>query len=242
MKNKPLISIVTVVYNGEEFLEDTIKSVIEQSYESIEYIIIDGGSTDGTVDIIKKYEDKIDYWVSEPDSGISDAFNKGVQQSNGYILMLNAGDIFIHNNILENISKYLIEKIVVCEVLSVSGHKIGTTSYVNNRQKLARIPHQGAFVHKSVYNDIGNYSLGFKIRMDYDFFARATLKYQPYFISEVLVKFDNSGISSSLKHRLKFEIEGIIVEYLYFSKSLFPLIYRPCIMFFGSYIKNLLKG
>ena len=99
---EPKITVVTVTYNAKDFLEETIQSVISQTYKNIEYIIIDGGSTDGTVDIIKKYEDKIDYWVSEPDSGISDAFNKGVQQSNGYILMLNAGDIFIHNNILED--------------------------------------------------------------------------------------------------------------------------------------------
>jgi len=85
MKNKPLISIVTVVYNGEEFLEETIKSVVSQTYKNIEYIIIDGGSTDGTVDIIKKYEDKIDYWVSEPDSGIYDAMNKGIDKASGRV-------------------------------------------------------------------------------------------------------------------------------------------------------------
>ena len=77
--DKPLISIITVVFNGERYLEQTIQSVIDQTYDNVEYIIIDGGSTDGTLDIIKKYEDKIDYWVSEKDNGIYDAMNKGIK-------------------------------------------------------------------------------------------------------------------------------------------------------------------
>lgn len=89
----PLISVVTVVYNGELHIEQTIKSVIDQSYDNIEYIIIDGGSTDSTLDIIKKYEDKIDYWISEPDHGIYNAMNKGASLCSGhYIAFLNADD------------------------------------------------------------------------------------------------------------------------------------------------------
>jgi len=92
----PLITIITVVYNGEKYLEETIKSVINQTYPNVEYIIIDGGSTDGTLDIIKKYEDYIDYWVSEKDKGIYDAMNKGILVSNGkYLLFLNADDFLI---------------------------------------------------------------------------------------------------------------------------------------------------
>jgi hypothetical protein len=75
LDNKPSISIITVVYNGEKYLEETIKSVITQTYDNVEYIIIDGGSTDGTLDIIKKYEDYIDYWVSEKDGGMYNAIN-----------------------------------------------------------------------------------------------------------------------------------------------------------------------
>jgi glycosyltransferase involved in cell wall biosynthesis len=91
--NNPLISIITVVYNGRDFLEKTIRSVINQSYKNIEYIIIDGGSNDGTVDIIKRYEDKIDYWVSEKDDGIYDAMNKGIKIARGeYIAFINADD------------------------------------------------------------------------------------------------------------------------------------------------------
>ena len=83
LADKPLVTVVTVVFNGEKHLEETIQSVINQTYDNVEYIIIDGGSTDGTVDIIKKYEDKISYWISESDKGISDAFNKGVTSVTG---------------------------------------------------------------------------------------------------------------------------------------------------------------
>lgn len=101
---RPKISVITVVYNGEAYLEKTVISVLEQTYPNIEYIIIDGGSTDGTLDIIKKYEEQIDFWVSEKDKGIYDAMNKGLQAATGeYINFLNADDIFYNNNVLHDI-------------------------------------------------------------------------------------------------------------------------------------------
>ena len=97
----PLISIITAVLNGDKTLERTIQSVIDQDYKNIEYIIIDGGSTDGTLDIIKKYDHAIDYWMSEPDEGIYDAFNKGIQISSGeWIYFLGADDYFVDQNVL----------------------------------------------------------------------------------------------------------------------------------------------
>ena len=89
----PLVSIITVVLNGESHLEHTINSVLCQTYENLEYIIIDGGSSDGTQDIIRKYQDKIDYWISESDDGIYDAMNKGILQAKGELIgILNSDD------------------------------------------------------------------------------------------------------------------------------------------------------
>ncbi len=103
---KGLLSIVTVTYNAEDFLEDTIKSIITQSYPNIEYIIIDGGSTDRTVDIIKQYQNHISYWISEADNGIYDAMNKGIAQASGeWINFMNAGDGFIGTDIVEQVLK-----------------------------------------------------------------------------------------------------------------------------------------
>jgi glycosyltransferase involved in cell wall biosynthesis len=93
----PVISVVTVVRNGGPLLERTIQSILDQTYDAVELIIIDGGSTDGTLDIIRRYDPKIDYWMSEPDKGIYDAMNKGIDLATGaWICFLNAGDEFFH--------------------------------------------------------------------------------------------------------------------------------------------------
>ncbi len=102
--NTPKISIITVVYNGNQTIEATIKSVLNQSYKNIEYIIIDGDSNDGTQDIIKSYENGISKWISEPDKGIYDAMNKGIEISTGdYIWFMNSGDEIADNAVLEEI-------------------------------------------------------------------------------------------------------------------------------------------
>ena len=102
--NDPLISIVTVSYNAVATIEQTILSVINQTYPNIEYIIIDGGSKDGTIDIIRKYADQIAYWVSEPDEGIYDAMNKGIKIATGeWINFMNCGDSFLDMKVLNKI-------------------------------------------------------------------------------------------------------------------------------------------
>ena len=99
-----LISIITIVFNNVSGIEKTIQSILSQSFKNFEYVIIDGGSTDGTLDIIRKYEDKIDYWISEPDKGIYDAMNKGMKHSSGtYLWFMNSGDLIESSEILENI-------------------------------------------------------------------------------------------------------------------------------------------
>jgi len=104
MNNTPKISIITIVYNDVIHLENTIQSVVDQSYNNIEYVIIDGNSTDGTVDIIKKYSGQIGYWISEPDKGIYDAMNKGLLAATGdYVLFLNSGDRLYHNEIFQQL-------------------------------------------------------------------------------------------------------------------------------------------
>lgn len=106
MKSSPIISVVTVCYNAVTEIERTIQSVIGQSYPNIEYIIIDGGSKDGTVDLIRKYADKLAYWISEPDKGIYDAMNKGIAVSTGdWICFLNAGDWFAGTRVLAEVGQ-----------------------------------------------------------------------------------------------------------------------------------------
>lgn len=101
------VFVITVCWNAVNLIEETIKSVLSQTYQDVKYLIIDGGSTDGTVDIIKKYEDKLTYWMSEPDKGIYDAMNKGLAKArelgNGWVNFMNAGDLFADNNVLYKI-------------------------------------------------------------------------------------------------------------------------------------------
>lgn len=102
--NNPKISVVTVCYNASDTIEETMLSVLNQTYDNIEYIIIDGGSRDGTVDIIKKYSERLAYWISEPDRGIYDAMNKGIDTATGeYINFMNAGDQFKNDFVIEKI-------------------------------------------------------------------------------------------------------------------------------------------
>ena len=100
-------SIITVNFNNKEGLHNTIKSVINQTFRDFEYIVIDGGSTDGSIDILKKYDKYINYWISEKDSGIYNAMNKGISKANGeYLNFMNSGDCFYALDVLEKVSKY----------------------------------------------------------------------------------------------------------------------------------------
>lgn len=176
--HKPLISIITIVYNGEKYLEDTIESVIKQTYDNIEYIIIDGHSTDRTLDIIKKYEDKIDYWVSEKDQGISDAFNKGIICCTGdFIGIINADD-FYENKAIECVAK---------TILAHKGIDVihGQMKYwFDQNRSLTMVPdtsrlqtemslfHPSIFVSKKTYLKYGLFKLRYKYAMDYELMLR----------------------------------------------------------------------
>lgn len=104
MSENPLITIITVSYNIVSRIEETILSVIHQDYSNVEYIVIDGGSTDGTVDVIKKYGNKIAHWLSEKDNGIYDAINKGIDLANGeWIGIMNCGDVYASNDVLSRL-------------------------------------------------------------------------------------------------------------------------------------------
>jgi len=157
----PLVSIITVVLNGEKYLEETIKSVINQTYPNVEYIIIDGGSTDGTVDIIKKYENYIDYWVSESDKGIYDAMNKGIDVILGeWVNFMNAGDTLASEEVLKKVFFTITKKCLLIygntNVYEENGTFITTLKALkftkSNLNKFATrtVCHQSVFVHKCV--------------------------------------------------------------------------------------------
>jgi len=177
-EDKPLISIITVVYNGEKFLEETILSVIHQSYNNVEYIIIDGGSSDGTLDIIKKYEDYIDYWVSERDSGIYDAMNKGIDLASGeWMNFMNAGDIFYDQDTVSNV---FVENENFQNIAVVYGDLIVDYGEFQRFQKAKPLKgiwkgmvfsHQSCFIRTPVHKN-NKYTLNYKITGDFEFFYK----------------------------------------------------------------------
>jgi hypothetical protein len=196
----PLITIITVVYNGEKYLEETIQSVINQTYPNVEYIIIDGGSTDRTIDIIKKYEDKIDYWVSEKDNGIYDAMNKGIDLAQGeWINFMNAGDKFYDNKVLEKIFVNDNDKFDIIygnhQVIYPKRTRIAKAGDVKNLWKGSQFSHQSVFI-KSKLHKKKKYNIMNKIGADFEFFYNAFLnQYQFKYFDSIISSVSAGGIS-----------------------------------------------
>lgn len=205
-KDLPLVSIITVVYNGVAHLEKTILSVLNQTYPNIEYIIIDGGSTDGTLDIIRRYDDRLDYWVSESDEGIYDAMNKGIALATGEVIgLLNAGDWYLEGSIDYIIHMYQsfdngqITSLIAGAVKLQLAHKvvIFAPSNIDIAQKMP-LPHPALFVAKKVYEQIGVFDSTFQICADYDFLWRAfEHKIQCYYTHKIFTEMSLSGASGN---------------------------------------------
>jgi len=234
----PLITVITVVFNGEEFLEKTIESVINQTYANVEYIIIDGGSTDGTLDIIHKYEHAINYWLSERDDGIYDAMNKAVSLSSGsWLNFMNAGDKFIDFYKIAEIAHSLVDFDGIftakVEVVNSEGNFLG---YCHPKKSFEPelilkencIAHQSAFISIAVFRKIGLFKNSYKIHGDYDFWIRAYVSDVPYkFQDTVVAYFNNNGVSSERKN---YPIALTEAVRIYFDYGVYPF-YKLILMY-----------
>lgn len=210
----PLISVVTICYNAKNDLEKTILSVLSQTYQDIEYIIIDGGSTDGTVDIIHKYSERLFYWISEPDKGIYDAMNKGMDRATGsWINFMNAGDTFCDNEVIKNIFGYndLSDYSVIYGDCYVS--KLNQLQYLkaSSMKKVhVQMPfcHQSSFIRKTRLR----FSIDLKIAADYQMiyeYYRMNGISSFLYISKPISVFDATGISTTNNNLLQKEY-GIV--------------------------------
>ncbi|SBW08034.1 conserved hypothetical protein [uncultured Dysgonomonas sp.] len=206
--NKTKISIITVSFNTSDVIEKTIQSVINQIYPNIEYIIIDGGSTDGTADIIRKYANKITFWISEPDKGIYDAMNKGIDKANGeWINFMNAGDYFANNNVLTEIFN---GNSYDHSIGVIYGDSIGVKEgnvYVyekpvpffkqKNYIQSKGISHQSMFVNSFIAKEI-KFDLNLLICADFDMAYKIfNLGKKYHYIGIPIAYFESGGISTT---------------------------------------------
>jgi glycosyltransferase involved in cell wall biosynthesis len=190
----PLVSVVTPSFNQAQYLEQTIRSVLDQDYAHIEYIVIDGASTDGSLEIIKRYQERLAHWVSEPDKGQTDAINKGFALASGEILAwLNSDDTYLPNAVSEAISyldAYPKAGMVYgdANLIDASGEVIGRfparqTDYRRLQRGHVHIPQQASFFRASIWQQVGPLDPSFYFAMDYDLWVRisriAPLHYHP---------------------------------------------------------------
>lgn len=205
-----MITVITVVLNNRNYIEECIKSVLNQTYQNIEYIVIDGGSTDGSLGIIRKYEDKIARVISEPDCGIYGAMNKGIKLASGNIIgILNSDDFYFDNDVISTVAKEFVSKnidSVFADLIYVKGDNIEkVVRYYSSAnctpQKFAYgwMPaHPTFFVKRECYEKYGLFKIDYKIAADYEILVRFLARYKISYnyIPKIFVKMRTGGLST----------------------------------------------
>ncbi len=227
------ISVITVCKNAENHLEKTLLSVFNQAYTDFEYIVIDGASSDGTLNVLEKYRDKIACVISEPDSGIYNAMNNGVKKASGDILyFLNAGDTLYDENIFSDVMNEFQKepvRLVFGDLFFVnpdgidenttiikSGRRANLSGFLFNYSLYHGTPPQPAsFFKREIFEKCGNFAEEFKISSDYEFYLRILLRYRiPFkYIDRVISNFAIGGISNlSKNHHIALQEHRLILE------------------------------
>ncbi|MFV8360226.1 glycosyltransferase family 2 protein [Flavobacterium sp. LS1P3] len=212
---KPKISIITVNYNNLEGLQQTIESVSSQTQQEFEHIIIDGGSTDGSVAYIESNAQLFKYWVSEPDKGVYHAMNKGITKASGeYLLFLNSGDHFYNKKVLEKNQHFLIDYDLIYFNMYVSGENKKIIKEYPDTLSFAyflkdNLPHPSIFIKKELFQTVGLFKEDFKIVADWKFFIDSVCKYNASYlhINNTLTTFYLDGISSLPENKVIIDTE-----------------------------------
>jgi len=248
---KPLLTIITAVFNGDKYLEETILSVLNQTYDNVEFIIIDGGSTDGSLDIIRKYEHAIDYWVSEKDAGISDAFNKGVTLASGdYINFQGDGDGFyaedslsqIVSNVNPNSDMFISARI---QRITEDGDELYLSSFMPTFHKQSLLfrmsmPHQGLFTSIKYFKGYGLFDVNNTYCMDYEHLLRAYHEFPNVVMKNVIAakwRADGLGNGRDLdiyKEYHKIKVDNKVAAYPVLTGIKFWILFKY-------YIKKIIK-
>jgi glycosyltransferase involved in cell wall biosynthesis len=249
----PLITFIVATFNSGNTLEETIISILNQSYSNIELIIIDGLSSDNTQEIIEKYKHKISYWVSEKDNGIADAFNKGVKASKGdYINFQGAGDVLNECNVISEIfeNKHIKSDFVIGRINRVEANNIKNILWVSKKNKTKfnlntlvwkmSLYHQGLFTNKLYFKNYGLFDENLRYSMDYEHVLRS-FKYTPsiYTTNVIVSNWRNDGIGENQESNIFKEYDKI--KRLHKIRPHFQLIIINKFIIIKYYLKKYLK-
>lgn len=227
----PKISIITINYNNLVGLQRTVESVVNQTWQEFEFIVIDGGSTDGSAAYIETQSESIDYWVSEPDSGIYNAMNKGIAKATGeYLLFLNSGDYFFSTTVLqENYTKLADYDLIYFNIQHIGKNNYSRTLSYPERLRFSDLffdclSHQATFLRKDLFDSVGLYDENLTIVSDWKFIILALFKYHCSYlkVDTTLSTYSLDGISADIDNRelvyqerdlvLKSEFNGYIED------------------------------
>lgn len=237
---QPLVSLITVVYNGQELIADTLRSAINQSYTNIELVIVDGGSTDQTVLVAKQFSAHIGTLISEKDKGIYDAMNKGIKAAKGeWIYFLNAGDSFYDSNVLADIFANVPGNVDLIYGKVQTVNEPTGINYINGRPVTLKdfyseypICHQAAFFRAGAFKAIGLYDDSYKLVADSEWFVRffQSRKYKAQFIDRIVAYYDIQGASYhkrmlSQRELLRYSNQYFPFPVAFSNRIMYPLVY-----------------
>jgi glycosyltransferase involved in cell wall biosynthesis len=221
----PRISVVTPSFNQVAFLERTLTSVLDQGYPDLEYLVMDGGSTDGSVEVIRRYADRLTYWTSGPDGGQADAVNRGWQRSTGDVLgWINSDDFYLPGT-LAFVAEFLDAHPEVdvlygrCQVIGADGHPIGLVGEPFDRRTMFlrrdQIPQPSTFIRRAALDRVGQIDVGLRYSLDYDLFLRLCRDRQPAFVDRPLAGFTVHADAKTTRDRSASRRESYAVRLRY---------------------------
>jgi glycosyltransferase involved in cell wall biosynthesis len=223
----PYISVITPVLNADKTLAECIKSVSGQTYSNLEHIIIDGGSTDSSLDIIKYHSEKIAYWHSKPDKGISDAFNQGIQQARGdYLYFLGASDTLYAKEVMARLIEGVPEgTMMVCGRVQRIEEETGVPLWIAPKKapkhynkwtllKCLTLPHQGLLMHRNYFEEYGYFDLQWRYAMDYELILRSFHQFRKVVFKDIVVaNWRAGGIGAHHLSRVLDEYHNMKLKY-----------------------------
>lgn len=224
MANQLRFSVITICYNEASSIRKTCRSITSQTWKDLEWIVIDGGSTDGTLEILDDYSDQITCLVSEKDEGIYDAMNKGIAHAQGdYLIFMNGGDAFASDHVLRLVSEAPQVDLIYGDLFfeKPGGERAQYPDQLTKGYLLKNmVPHQAAFYRSELFSKFGTFDTSYRIAADYELFVRLLElgKVSHHHIAEPLAVFDRTGISSDRAFRDLRKRENHRIRKQYFTR------------------------